>query len=583
MKSRFSSFVFLLAFVVCLLLSSAPAQSVATSQAAPETTPQSAAAAHKGTASIEGSVITQDGDRPIRKATVTLTPESTGVANMAQAMSMMQSMKQASTDTEGHFSLHDLAAGSYRMTVQHPMYVGSGKNAKAVNLLVNLGDGQQMKDVVFRMIPGAVIKGRVADEDGDPVSKASVQALQSSTVRGKKQWVPAGFVMTDDLGEFRIGSLPAGRYYVTAAPMGEPQVNSSGTQDTRLYVKTYYPSTPAMENASPVDVKGGDELPLTIQLVKTDTYQVKGTVFDANGGKAPGGMVWVSAISDIIPTSGAPAMIKNGAFETRVPPGKYRVMAMIMGDPTNISSMSYAFDTVEVTPAGTANVKIQTAAGAKVTVHIRADGTNAPKLNGVKLSLARRSDDDMVDIFSALGGGGNGSVNADGIADLGTVGNGIYDLNWNPKGGMADDWYLRSIVVGSHDITREGLRINGATAIQVEAVLSPASARVEGTVTTQAARSVVVVAVPDQELRKNSAAYHTGSLDSSGKFVIHGLPPGRYTLLALENPDPLAWLDPDFLKQVESKGEAVTLGENERKQQVTLKSIPVPEPKPDAE
>ena len=563
------------------LFPAASAQLVTMSQSAPGA--QSQAQAPKGTGSIEGTVLTQEGDRPIRKATVTLTPEFSNVSNLAEAMSMMQNVKSATTDGEGHFEIHDLARGSYRMSVQHPTYVGAGKNAKTVNLLVNLADGQQMKDVVFRMIPGAVITGHVVDEDGDPVPKASVQALQKTSVRGKQQWTPLGFVMTDDLGQFRIGSLTNGRYYVVAAPLGDMQVNSSGAQNPRQYVKTYYPSTAAIESASPVDVKGGDEFPLNIQLVKADTYPVKGTVIGANGSKAPAGMVWLSSANDIIPTSGVPTVIKDGTFETRVPPGKYRVMAMMMGDPTNISSMTYAFENIDVTTAGLQNVKVQTAAGAKVTVRVRTEGANPPKVGGMRFSLSKRGDDEIADTFSSVfGGGGRGSVSADGIADLGTVNAGTYDLTWSSRGGAAEDWYLKSVVVGSHDVTREGVRINGSNAIQVEAVLSGASARVEGTIATQAGRSVVVVAVPDQELRKNSAAYHTGSLDPSGKFAIRGLPPGRYTLLALENPDPEEWLDPDFLKQVESKGEPIVLGENERKQQVQLKSISAADVKTDA-
>jgi hypothetical protein len=35
-----------------------------------------------------------------------------------------------------------------------------------------------MKDLVFKLVPNAVISGRVLDEDGDPMGKAAVIVLR---------------------------------------------------------------------------------------------------------------------------------------------------------------------------------------------------------------------------------------------------------------------------------------------------------------------------------------------------------------------------------------------------------------------
>ena len=45
--------------------------------------------------------------------------------------------------------------------------------------ILSLAPGQTLQDIVFRLIPAAVITGRVYDEEGEPIAGATIQAKPS--------------------------------------------------------------------------------------------------------------------------------------------------------------------------------------------------------------------------------------------------------------------------------------------------------------------------------------------------------------------------------------------------------------------
>jgi hypothetical protein len=70
---------------------------------------------------------------------------------------------------------------------------------------------------------------------------------------------------------------------------------------------------------------------------------------------------------------------------------------------------------------------------------------------------------------------------------------------------------------------------------------------------------ILVVLVPDQQRRENPNAFRITNTDQMGIFSIQGIVPGEYTMLAWENTEPGAYLNPDFLKDFESRGKKITV------------------------
>ena len=561
------------AIILVFLVATAFAQVTppATPQSAPTSTsqPQKPGEQPKGTASIEGTVMTQDGDRPIRKATVTLMSMAPSISATTIPIPNQQTYE---TDAAGHYVFKDLPAGPYRLSVQHAQFVGTGRQARFVSQTTSLTEGQQLKDANFRLIPAAVIRGRVTDEDGDPVARATVSVTRQQYARGgKKQLTSAGAANTDDQGEFRVGTLAPGSYWVSAnrgMTLGMASVATDAKQSTRQYVRTYYPGVLDAHSASPVEVKPGDEVPVNISLLKQETVEVKGTVTLPSGEKPEMGQVMFYTSGDASPFGGYSTMLRDGAFALRVPIGAYRVMVMtsvVQGGPMPV----YSNFSVDVPQQGLPELKLQSATPSKVTARVTLEGaTQGVSVDNIRLQLmVHREDEDGRSIFMS-GDIGNGKADKEGVVQIERLNPGNYDVNYFGGGQGLQDAYLKSVIQGSRDVLMTGARVAGAeTPLQV--VISMNGSRVEGTVTDgdhKPVKGASVVDVPPAELRTRDQFWRFATTDQNGHFTIHSIRPGRHILLALEDPEPGVWFDPEFMKAVESRGESYSIGEKEAKQ-----------------
>jgi hypothetical protein len=73
------------------------------------------------------------------------------------------------------------------------------------------------------------------------------------------------------------------------------------------------------------------------------------------------------------------------------------------------------------------------------------------------------------------------------------------------------------------------------------------------------------VLVPqEKERRDRQEFYQTANTDFSGQFTFKSVTPGEYRVYAWEEADYGAWMDPDFLQPLESRGEAVSVPEGGR-------------------
>ncbi len=91
-------------------------------------------------------------------------------------------------------------------------------------------DGVQKTDsLVFPIRTPASISGTVIDENGDPVRNASIDLFEESVVRGEIETrMRAGGFSTNSSGQFHVGHLEPGRYYlaVQATPWFSEGMNS---------------------------------------------------------------------------------------------------------------------------------------------------------------------------------------------------------------------------------------------------------------------------------------------------------------------------------------------------------------------
>jgi hypothetical protein len=151
-------------------------------------------------APIRGRVVAADNDRPLRRALISQAPSDT-----ARPGSPSDTPRPVLTDDDGRFEIA-LARPVTSLTV-----------SKAGYATMRLDVKQPIdRELDVRLSKGAAISGKVVDASGvaciaSPVVAQRIDATGSTLTLQTE---------TDDLGEYRIGGLPAGRYTVSVRIVG---------------------------------------------------------------------------------------------------------------------------------------------------------------------------------------------------------------------------------------------------------------------------------------------------------------------------------------------------------------------------
>jgi protocatechuate 3,4-dioxygenase beta subunit len=519
---------------------------------------------------VEGMVLKSADGMPLKKARVILRRAEGRPAPV-----------QGTTDADGRFILRDVPPGRYRLFVERNGYARQEYGQRSANRpgsVITLQPRQQMRDVLFRMIPSAAIEGRVFDEDGEPMAMVNVQALRQSYARGQQQLTPAGSASTNDRGEFRIFGLAPGRYYLSAIPSGGMSFIGGGggggavmmiagdgaggiaAPQEESYAATYYPGTLDPARASALEVKAGDEaLGMDLTLVLQRTYRVRGRVANTVDSRARG-----ETNVFLLPREPGARMFgfmrnratvnERGEFEIRgVAPGSYTLNAMLFAD----GQMYSARQPVEVGQADVDDIALMIAPGTDINGVVKVEGNVDLAATPLRITLA------SPDETFSFGGGGVATVDADGSFRLQNVAAGTYVVR---LANAPPDAYLKAGRFGSENVVDGHLTVAaGRASNTLELTVSGNGGKVEGLVLTDENLPYSggqVVLVPEGfALREHAELYKNGVTDQFGKFTLRGVRPGEYKLFAWDDVEPGSWHDPDFLRLYEPKGVKVKVTE----------------------
>jgi protocatechuate 3,4-dioxygenase beta subunit len=131
-------------------------------------------------------------------ASVQLAPSPTG------QFARSGSMRRATTDSNGEFTLDSLDPGEETFSISHPKYL---ETTKTVTL-----KGREMRMDV-QLSGGQSVTGMVVTDTGMPVAEADVQAFTAAGMSQER-------VRTNASGTFEFSSLAAARYRFTASKAG---------------------------------------------------------------------------------------------------------------------------------------------------------------------------------------------------------------------------------------------------------------------------------------------------------------------------------------------------------------------------
>lgn len=127
------------------------------------------------------------------------------------------------------------------------------------------------------------------------------------------------------------------------------------------------------------------------------------------------------------------------------------------------------------------------------------------------------------------------------------------------------DWYLKSLLFAGCEVADTGFAASGETSLDV--VVSAKGASIEGKVVDDAgkpAAGVYVATLPSSGKLGRPDSYQTTKTDAKGNFLLRGLNPGEFAVVALENLQGDV-RSAEFYQKYGSRGTNVSLAEGEKK------------------
>src|SRR5258708_5167357 len=248
-----------------------------------------------GRGTISGSVVEGENNNPIRKAVVTLTLQGTP-----------RRWATARTDGSGRFQFEGLPAGKYDLRAakaNEGAAIYGADSVRELSDLITLSDGQTRNGIILRFFRRGSISGHVYDSDGEPVLGMNVSLLRPGRDLGAPVLFNFRDAQTDDRGEYRIGNLDPGKYYLRANPGPQRGTPTPGRQT--MLVEQYFGGARDSQDASPIYLRGAESLAgLDFHLIPEAAVDIRGRVLGVPNRSDP--------TPAAPPRAGAPGMMGGG-------------------------------------------------------------------------------------------------------------------------------------------------------------------------------------------------------------------------------------------------------------------------------
>lgn len=521
---------------------------------------------------VEGSVVNVQNSRGVPWAKVTLSR-----AGQASGASSVRA------DGSGHFLFEHVEPGAYRLSANRPGFYSSVRpGAGAPGAVINVAEGQHVKDLFIRLQPTAAVFGQIVDEHSDPLQEVSVKVLARDYRSGRVMLSQVGKATTDDHGQYRIFGLRPGNYYLladyrpprqievaapppgrnaaggppnpfTSSPRDQPPAEPA-TETAFAYTPLFFPDTSDFLHAQLLTTHPGDEVHADFIMFTMPSVSIKGKVINGLTGEAAEGAEVVATWTEYITGEGVTATVdpNNGSFVVRdLAPGVYTLRTTFTEEKETYTDHRI----FEVGMHGIENVVLAGMPNSIVTGHLivegdagdTSDARSVPALAVIRFAgpgapAIARAQPPKMELVTQLHPGDRYSVTA---------------LN------LPQDYYLRAVRVSGHEVESDNLVV-GARRADLELVISSGGGHIDGFVydLKDQPRPGLVALFPDDRPVTAESVRRTRA-DSKGHFALSGLTPGSYKLFAFEDADLDELVnEPELLKQYAS--ESLTVSETGR-------------------
>jgi hypothetical protein len=509
----------------------------------PQPVPQDPAKAR-----LEGQVLNSVTNEPLHKTRLTLRMNAAAMTAGRQQQPATTSTYTVTSDAMGKFEFANVDPGDYQLSIRRDGFavlVLGARYAARKTPPILLGAGDRKADFLVRLVPYGTISGNVLDEDGDPIRDMRVAAMTWRYTTNGRQLQEVRTANSNDLGEYRIFDVPAGRYFLKVGQRNV-QINVSA-EDGESYGSVFYPGFPQVSGAIMQEVTPGAQLRnLSFNLRKARFATIRGRVAaPPNATNVDAGMMMVSDNSSSSTSSNTAGKDFHFEFFGVAPGPIYLTASYVLNGQRYRTSLPIEvggsdIDGIELRPLPPMEVGGQ--------VRIVGETTVQPAQLGIQL-------------YAPGHGMSNAAIKDDGTFSFRDVAPAAYPVTFSR---MPVSLYVKSIHWGTTEITDTTLDLTNGVPPRTELsiVLGADGGQLEGIVTNEKAEpcdGVTVTLIPTGAHRSRGF-YKFPTTDAAGKFTIYGIAPGSYKLLAWDNVDNNAVMyDPDFLRPYESAAQTVEI------------------------
>ncbi len=502
------------------------------------------------------------------------------------------------TNDGGHFEFTGVPPGKYSLQGSRSGYLTSSyEQHEQYSTAIVTGPDFITDKLVLRLMPMALIAGHVLDESGEPVRQAQVQLFIEDHSGGLNRIVGAGGAQSDDRGYFDIGVLRPGTYFVSATskpwyavhPRIRPGVledapDAAPAEDVTqkispgldvAYPTTFYGGATEAENASPIQLKGGEHQEVEIRLAPVPSLHFLVHVPVRELPPNPTG----EGLAQNVPQMPMQMpMLQKREFDSMqyVQPGNMQAVAPGVWEISGVAAGKYqltlkgiSMDGVPANPDQVSEINVvrdgqdlgetQGEALAKLKVTLKMpDGDPLPRQYAVGLRDAR------LRIVAFQPGNASGETLLEGVRP------GKYGIVLGTPGKA---YVVTRVVTPAGAVPGNGVDLAAGASAEVTAELSGGEARIEG-VAQKNGKPVagIMIALVPNDANANPDLLRRDQSDFDGTFTLRSVVPGTYTVVAVEDAWGFDWMKPGVLARYVQHGQQVVVEEK--------KLVRLPEPVP---
>ena len=493
-------------------------------------------------ASVSGVVKDRVTGKPLANYTVSTSMNVTWVGDTVVQSKATKDVS-STTDSSGVYKLADLPPGSYRVFVTGPQRGGGNLSRRvAVN-------GTDVDNIDFLVTQDGTISGKVLDENKEPVPDVQVRLVSHEYYLGSLGYhytFPAAH--TNDQGEYTLPHVQPGQSYLlmvekidrTLPAWSETPLDPKLRK--RVPVRSWYPNSPSRDGAQTLVLQPAEKREnVDIEMKKSASYCVEGT---ATGGAGTAVRFSIEGTQPSSGTSNGGGVFMAAPGGMTGPDGKFRICDLYPGsyrlsaneassDPQSLPT--FGVTDITITDEDLKGVRVTALPGKSMEVETvwDVDPPATPMTNKVTLSTQP--------LFRA------GFMNEHGAARLDVPGTGsldnIFPDDYSVRAMiLAPGIYVKDVTFAGRSVLYEPLRAGAAmSGSGMRAVVAHDGATVNVQVNDKDGHpgaNLRVLVMPGEVKSEGELASRLvqGETNQLGAYTSQTLPPGKYYVVATEEP-----------------------------------------------